>query len=415
METYEKWGTDAFQTWSEAQKNWLHLMGTTFPGFPKAMEDAEGKYDSTSLWGSTGDIYNRWLNMSQEMLQQYWKGTPWGAGRQTFENMLGATHIYNKLYEFWAGATRILSGEFSTAKGMQEGYEEFCDSWMKNYNEFFNRFFAASGVEPLKRMGVSMDLPKMYADILVKFIAPWMEATQGLPEKSMEALGKGPEGYADIYRSWLPAYEQTWGKILKIPPMGPARQSIERLQRLTETMPEHSNVMTEYSGVLYRVGTESMHKVAAKLGEMYMQGHPPKTYREFYTLWLTTNEDAMYQLFKTPEFSRLLGRVTDVNMRLQQRYNVVMEEFLKALPIPTRSEMDDLYKTLYLINKEVKKSPKRMGGLEEKLRTTETTLAKQVKELEEKLAATETALVKQVKELEEKLRVIEPKAEKEAS
>lgn len=415
MATNENWGMDAFQAWSESQKTWLRLMNTAFPGPSKATEDAEGKYDWASLWRSTGDIYNRWLNMSQEMIQQNWKGSPWGADKQTFESMLGATHIYNKLYEFWAGATRILSGEVSNKKGMKESYEEFCDSWIKNYNEFLNRFFTASGVEPLKQMGISMDLPKMYADLLVTFIAPWMEATQGLPEKSIEALRKGPQGYADIYRSWLPAYEQSWGKILNIPPMGITRQSIERLQRLTETMIEHGNVMTDYSGILYKVGTESMHKVATKLGEMYVEGHPPKTYREFYTLWWTTNEDALYQLFKTPEFSRLIGRVIDVTMRLQQRYNGVMEEFLKALPIPTRSEMDDLYKKLYLMNKEVKNGPKRMEGLEDKLRITETTLAKQVKELEEKLATTETALAKQLNEMEEKLRVIKPKAEKEAS
>jgi len=399
MATDENLGMDALKAWSEYQKTWLRFMGTSFPGVPKATEDAGDKYDWTSQWRATGEVYDRWLKMSQEMIQQSWKESTWGTDRQTFEGMLGATHIYNKLYEFWTGATQILSGDSSIAKGIQKSYKEYCDAWIKNSNDFFNTFFMASGVEPMKRMGVGMDLPKMYADLLVSFIVPWMEATQGVPEKSIEALRKGPQGYADIYRSWLPAYEQTWGKILKIPPMGVKRQSIERLQRLIETMIEHGKVLTEYSGTIYRVSEESMQKVTLKLGEMYTQGQPPKTYREFYSLWWITNEDALYQLFKTPEFSRLLGRVVDVTMRLQQRYNIVMEEFLKALPIPTRSEMDDLYKTLYLMNKEVKNSSKRMKGLDEKLRTTEETLIKKVIELEEKLAVTETIMEKQLNEM----------------
>lgn len=396
MATDENLGMDALKTWSEYQKTWLRLMSTSFPGVPKATEDAKAKYDLTSLWRTTGEVYDRWLKMSQEMIQQNWKGNTWGTDRQTFEGMLGATHIYNKMYEFWTGATQILSGDSSITKGIQKNYEEYCDAWIKNNNDFFNTFFMASGVEPMKQIGISMDLPKMYADLLVSFIVPWMEATQGVPEKSIEALKKGPQGYADIYRSWLPAYEQTWGKILKIPPMGIARQSIEKLQKLTETTIEHGKVLTEYSGMIYRVSEESMQKVASKLGEMYVQGQPPKTYREFYSLWWTTNEDALYQLFKTPEFSRLFGRVVDVTMRLQKRYDIVMEEFLKALPIPTRSEMDDLYKTIYLMNKEVKSSPKRMKGLDEKLRTTEATLTKKVKEIEEKLAVTEKIMEKQL-------------------
>jgi hypothetical protein len=77
--------------------------------------------------------------------------------------------------------------------------------------------------------------------------------------------------------------------------------------------------------------------------------------------------------------------------------------------------MDDLYKTLYLMKKEVKNNPKRMGELEGKLRTTETTLSKQVKDLEDKLAAMETTIAKQLKEIEVKLRVKKSKAKKETS
>jgi len=415
METSENKAKDAFQAWSESQKAWLRLMNTAFTGFSKPTEDTEGKYDWANLWRANYEIYNQWLNTSQEMIKQTWKGSSGGANKTVFEDMLDATNIYNKMYEFWDGAIKILSGEVSTAKDIQKNYEEFCDIWIKNYTEFFNTFFTTSGIEPLKSMGISMDLLKMNTDLLLTFITPWIEVSQELPEKSIESFRKGPQGYADIYRSWLPAYEQSWSKILKMPPMGITRQSTERLQRLTETMIEHSKVMTEYSGILYKVGTESMQKVAAKLGEMYIEGHPPKTYREFYTLWWTTNEDTLYQLFKTHEFSRLIGRVIDVTMRLRQRYNSVMEELLKALPIPTRSEMDDLYKTLYVMNKEVKDNLKRLGELEDKLSTTEASLLEQVRELEGRLEALEISKLKQLNEMEEKLRARKTKLQKEGS
>jgi len=54
-----------------------------------------------------------------------------------------------------------------------------------------------------------------------------------------------------------------------------------------------------------------------------------------------------------------------------------MEEYLKALPVPTRSEMNDLYKTLYMLKKEVRKNTKQMKELENKLKTKKMTPEKE--------------------------------------
>jgi len=120
-----------------------------------------------------------------------------------------------------------------------------------------------------------------------------------------------------------------------------------------------------------------MQKVATNLGEMFRKGQAPKTFKEFYTLWWTTNEETVHELFKNPEFSRLLGRVTDAATQVRKRYDDVMEEYLKALPVPTRSEMNDLYKTLYMLKKEVRKNTKQMKELENKLKTKKMTPEKE--------------------------------------
>ncbi|MBT9159415.1 MAG: Poly(3-hydroxyalkanoate) polymerase subunit PhaE [Dehalococcoidia bacterium] len=409
METERKWGTDFSEAWLGAQANLMQSWADAWLGFSKATEGAERAKESTRPWGTTGDIYNQWLNMCQEMFGEYWKGAPLGIDEQTFEKTPWGAQTYARLYEFWANAAKILSGTSPGGKGIPESYQEFCDFWLENYNELLRGFFTFPHLEPLRGLlGSAAELSQMYADVLSKFSGPWMEAMQGLPEKTAEALRKGPQGYADVHRWWLQAYEQTWGRVLRMTPLGLTRETSEMLQRGTESLIEHYAAMTDYSSAFYRVGTEAMQKVATKLGDMYNKGQAPKTYKEFYTLWWTTNEEALYELFKSPEFSRLLGRVVDATMRVRKRYDDIMEEYLKALPVPTRSEMNDLYKTLYLLKKEVRENTKQVRELEEKLRTTETALGKeeslkkevrentkQVRELEEKLRTTETALGKE--------------------
>jgi hypothetical protein len=54
-----------------------------------------------------------------------------------------------------------------------------------------------------------------------------------------------------------------------------------------------------------------------------------------------------------------------------------MEEYMKALPVPTQSDMNDLYKDLYLLKKEVRKNTKKVRKLEEKLRIAATAASKE--------------------------------------
>ncbi len=377
MATEQRNGNDFFEAWSEAQRNWMQLWAKTRPESRKTTEGAEGVKESPTLWGTTGDIYNQWLKMSQEMFQKYRGKSPWGIGGQTFERTLGGAQVYNKLYEFWTNAAKVLSGASPAGKGIQETYQEFYDSWLKSYNELLKSFFSISLFEPPGWTASAAELPQMYADAFSKFFGPWAEAMQGLPQKTAEALQKGPEGYADVYRWWLQTYEQTWGKLLRMPPLGLTRETSEKIQRGTEALISHYVAITNYSSALYKVGTEAMQKVSKTLALMYNDGHAPKTFKEFYTIWWTINEETVNELFRSPESSRLLGQVVDAAMRVRKRYDDIMEEYLKALPVPTRSEMNDLYRSLYLLKKEVRKNTKQVRELEEKLRTTETALRKE--------------------------------------
>ena len=133
MTTERNSRNDIFQTLSEAQRTWMRLWTDTLPGFPKAREGAEGVQAWTSPWKTADDIYNQWLNMPQEMFGQSWKEVPWGIGAQTFERALSGAQVYNKLYEFWTYAAKILSRAPLEGKGVPETYLEFCDFWGKCY------------------------------------------------------------------------------------------------------------------------------------------------------------------------------------------------------------------------------------------------------------------------------------------
>jgi hypothetical protein len=379
MATEQGRETDFLGALSEAQRSWMRLWTDALSGFPTTTERREAEKESPGpWWRATERIYGEWAKMYQEMFGEYWKGAPLGIGGQTFTRTLGAAQIHGKLYEFWASAARILSGTPTEGKTAQETYQEFYNSWLASYNEILKGSFTASFFEPIRSpLGGTAELMAMYAEGLSKFSAPWMQAMQGLPQKTVEALQRGPQGYGDALRWWLPAYEQTWGRVLRMPALGPTRETIGMLQQGIEALVDYYSVMTDFWSALYKVSTEAMQQVMTELGNMSSKGQAPKSYREFYKLWWTTNEEAVQGLYQTPEFSRLLGRVVDALMLVRQRYDGIVEENLKSLPIPTKSEMNDLYKSLYLLKKEVRENTKRVSELKKRLRSTGTAAKKE--------------------------------------
>jgi hypothetical protein len=64
-------------------------------------------------------------------------------------------------------------------------------------------------------------------------------------------------------------------------------------------------------------------------------------------------------------------------MLVRKRYHEIIEENLKALPIPTRTEMNDLYKSLYLLKQEVRRNTKQVAELQSRLKRAERATKKE--------------------------------------
>ena len=82
-----------------------------------------------------------------------------------------------------------------------------------------------------------------------------------------------------------------------------------------------------------------------------------------FRLWTTANEKAFVEFFRTEEFSELQGLVLDAAIDCRKEFQQLMEVSLKEYPIALRSELDDVCKTNYTLNKSVQgPQEKECGG-----------------------------------------------------
>ncbi len=76
--------------------------------------------------------------------------------------------------------------------------------------------------------------------------------------------------------------------------------------------------------------------------------------RPLYDLWIDCGEDAYAEQVATPEFPHLQAEMINALMRMKRHEQMVVEEFMTALNMPTRREMDTTHKRIHELQRQVR-------------------------------------------------------------
>jgi hypothetical protein len=81
---------------------------------------------------------------------------------------------------------------------------------------------------------------------------------------------------------------------------------------------------------------------------------PPEDFKEYYKRWLRILEGHYMTLFQSAEYIRTLTHTLRAMEDFALAKQELQSEAMAALGLPTRREMDDLYREIYLLKKSVK-------------------------------------------------------------
>lgn len=275
-------------------------------------------------------------------------------GQETTEKMFrSSTNLFRQIYEFW---NIFLSGPQNIDP---RRLNEISRDWMDNYNKILEEFFPQNLAEPFRTVFLgSTELGKAYNDINQKFLSPWMENIDYFQNTVNRASQGDPNAYIDFLRIWQEAFQNSYGKLFNVPAMGFSRETNEKVLKSIDAFLEYIYSTNEFTLSLYKVGYEAMEKLMNKIQEETNKGNPPKTFKEFYDLWIETNEETYLNLSSQESFARMLGNFVDASVSFKRRYDDLLMEVLNELPIPTDNDMDSVYRKIYELNKDVKENKK---------------------------------------------------------
>ena len=87
----------------------------------------------------------------------------------------------------------------------------------------------------------------------------------------------------------------------------------------------------------------------------------PEDFKEYYKRWLKILEGHYMTLFQSAEYIRTLTHTLHALEDFTLAKQELQSEAMAALGLPTRREMDDLYREIYLLKKSMKGLAQKIG------------------------------------------------------
>ena len=192
---------------------------------------------------------------------------------------------------------------------------------------------------------------------------------QGQLLKILSLMGQRTEPYTfddteqNIFEPYRTLYEQEVQKYLRVPQLGLPKFHQESLSKLMDTFNIFSVNLSElaylFSVPMYKTSLVMQEKMEERLNNGDFSDDITKAYDE----WVKVLEGHYMVLLKSKKYILVLKQTIDSLAEYRKTRDEAMCRILKLLPIPTNREMDDVYKELYTIKRQLRQLSNEMSKL----------------------------------------------------
>ena len=209
------------------------------------------------------------------------------------------------------------------------------------------------------------ELWQMYLKEVQKFNQLWLDSvTASLQPLSQTTMG-GNKPWLELNNLyWNLLYEETFGSLMQSPLLGPTREINGKLLKTFDVWTELYRASVDYQIVLADVQYRSLEALMQELVTLHGQDKKITDWREFQQISSVIADRIFEETFRQDDNLRIRGNfINKLNSyRLQQQ--ILMEEWMKLMNLPTRSEIDEVHQNIYSLRKEVKQLKKQLAQIE---------------------------------------------------
>lgn len=269
--------------------------------------------------------------------------------------------------DFWGGWTRMWlqpsspAGESDSTMSAAQSTKSSVDAAIRNWQALSEAMSAPESLESLLKGAGAM--PDLLAKFAQNAVSGYLQLQQKWLERSGR-IGETVEAYTfdrldeNMFRAWLDMYETEFRQYLQIPQLGLARGYLEKFNQAMDKYNIYQSTLAEFVRVLSLPFNHSAAVMQEKLGEMAEKGGLPDDSRKYYQMWIKILEGHYMKLFQSPEYTGILANTLNAISEFTSARDAVIQDMLSGLPIPSRTEIDELERELYELKRRIRSMEK---------------------------------------------------------
>ena len=268
--------------------------------------------------------------------------------------------------DFWSQAAAGYAAKIEPEKS-EPGFQSRAGNYWKSANQTWQalaRYF--SEPETMKTMAEGVNVsPQAELKAAESMWQGFFSLQQQFLERAA-GLASHTEAYKfdeinqDTFKAWAETYEKELRAFINIPSLGLGRFYQERAARVLDQFNIFQNTLAEFLYYTYLPMEKSWQVIQHQIGEAADQGQPPQEFKDIYNKWIKTLEGHYMVLFKSPEYMESLANTLSTFEDFSTARHKWLEDIIRTLPVPTQHDMDETYREIYLLKKEVKKLKKKL-------------------------------------------------------
>ncbi|MEZ4606882.1 MAG: poly(R)-hydroxyalkanoic acid synthase subunit PhaE [Deinococcales bacterium] len=312
----------------------------------------EALQQSMALFAKTSSEWQKMLSQNLETFNQQLGagafGMSQGVAGQVADQIKMAQEASMRLVQ--------LASESMQKIMLTSNWQEGLEAYSENLRQQLGRMLEQQ--RSLSQSG--SDFWRSYLNSIENLSAPWLSSLNGAlqsqaPMNAMNPLAAdGVNNLRQVSNYFYQAYQQAFMPFISSPTLGYSREYERKIRDLYTAYAELSEASNDYQLVMLDINIKAFQALMKEMTALAQKGEVIQDVNKLANIWIGVSDKVFVEEFYSERYIDAQGKFLNANMKLKLQNRVVMEGMLKALDMPTRTELDESYQVISELRRELR-------------------------------------------------------------